>query len=194
MNSNPFLDRVFARLRPPSGSFTFESWRSGRPTAEGLGVLPVPIDVEAMVRRIMDVDHYRGNIDHVLDSRTVPDPACSPPASVHFYQRLKIPLVAEVQFQNILRDLGDRDGWRVLAWELQVAATDRLNKRDGARFDYNDGAWLLRPDAVGYALSSAPRKADVGRIKFAVMTKGADAAAPQVLKANIQGMVRWSQT
>ncbi len=141
---------------------------------------------------ITDVDHYRGNIDHVLASRQIDDPAYDPPRTIHFYQRLNIPMVAEVHFHNAMRDLGERDGWRVLAWQLLPTETERLGTRDGARFDYNDGAWLLRPDAVGYALSSAPRKSDVGRIKFAVMTKGADAAAATVVRNNIEGMVRWA--
>ena len=45
---------------------------------------------------------------------------------------------------------------------------------------------------VGYALASAPKKQDVGRLKFAALTKGADAAASKVLKANIEGMARWA--
>ncbi len=146
-----------------------------------------------MVGRIMDLDRYQGNIDHVLESRVVPDPDFSPPASARFYQRIKIPLLAELQMENVLLDLGDREGWRVIAWYLLSDATERLDTRKGARFDYNEGAWLLRPDSVGYALSSAPRKSDVGRIKFKLMTKGADATAPQVLKNNIQGMLRWSE-
>lgn len=195
MSTDAFLDRIFSRLRGVPSSFQFDSWHlSGRPTGEALAVLPTAVDIEAMVGRIMDVDGYRGNIDHVLESRRVEDAAFSPPQTVHFYQRIRIPLVAELQFHNGLYDRGERDGWRVLSWQLLEEATSRLNTRDGARFDYNDGAWLLRPDAVGYALSSAPRKKDVGRIKFALMTKGADASARLVLKNNIEGMVRWSRS
>jgi hypothetical protein len=51
----------------------------------------------------------------------------------------------------------------------------------------------VKPGIVGYALSSAPAKEDVGMLKYAAMTKGADASAPQVVKANIEGMARWSQ-
>ena len=46
---------------------------------------------------------------------------------------------------------------------------------------------------MGYALSSAPRKSDVGRLKFAALTKGADASAAKVVKGNIEGMIRWSK-
>ncbi len=194
MSTNPLLDRIFARLYKPASGFKFESWRiPGRPTSEALGVLAVQVDVERMVERIKDVDSYRGNIDHVLESRGVQDPAYAPPEHLRFYQRLNIPMVAEVQFENVMHDHGERDGWRVISWQLLQAETDRLNKRAGARFDYNDGAWLLREDAVGYALSSAPRKSDVGRVKFALMTKGADVTAPAVLKNNIEGMVRWAR-
>ena len=55
------------------------------------------------------------------------------------------------------------------------------------------GAWLIRPDAVAYALSSAPRRDDVGRLKFAALTKGADAGASSMVKANIEGMIAWSK-
>ena len=192
--SDAFLDRVFQRLRPPGGSYRFESWKvSGRPTGEGVGVLPARVDVEAMVARILDVDAYRGNIDHVVESRSVPHPGLALPEGLRFYQRLDIPLMATVHFVNELRDHGDRDGWRVLAWQLVPDATEALSTRDGARFDYNDGAWLLRSDGVGYALSSAPRKSDVGRLKYLAMTRGADAAASPVLQNNIKGMLRWSQ-
>ena len=92
----------------------------------------------------------------------------------------------------VLEDLGDRDGWRVLAWH-QHPNTEALNKNQGARSEYNVGCWLIRDSAVGYALSSAPRKGDVGRLKFAALTRGADAGAAAVLKANIEGMVRWSE-
>ena len=51
---------------------------------------------------------------------------------------------------------------------------------------------LLADDAVGYALSSAPRKSDVGTLKYMAMTKGADATAGEVLKQNIQGMIAWA--
>jgi hypothetical protein len=43
------------------------------------------------------------------------------------------------------------------------------------------------------ALSSAPRKDDVGRLKFAALTTGADAAAPALVKASVEGMVKWSR-
>ncbi|MCO4771043.1 MAG: hypothetical protein KDA24_13495 [Deltaproteobacteria bacterium] len=194
MSSQAFVDRVFQNLPRSGGKFSFSAWKhAGQPTKEGVGVLPTSgVDVEAMAARIMDVDHYRGNVDHVEECRTVPDGAYSPPQSVRFYQRIKIPVLGSVHHELVLQDLGERDGWRVLAWH-QHSGTDALNKKQGARSEYNVGAWLLKGDAVGYALSSAPRRDDVGRLKFAALTKGADAGATQVVQANIEGMLRWSK-
>lgn len=194
MSNGDFLSRVFRNLMHDPAGFQFRTWSApGRATGEAVGVLPIRCDPERMVACIMDTDHYVGNVDHVVESRTVADAAFAPPQSVHFYQRIKIPLLSELQMENALEDLGEREGWRVISWRLLQDAMARLSTRKGARFDYNDGAWLIRPDAVGYALSSAPLKSDVGRIKYALMTKGAAATAPQVVKNNIQGMVRWSK-
>ena len=102
-------------------------------------------------------------------------------------------MLAQIQMELVITDFGDRDGWRVVAWHMLDEETERLNPRQGARSDYNVGAWLLKPDAVAYALSSAPKKKDVGRLKFAALTRGADASAAQVVKANIKGMVAWSR-
>ena len=46
---------------------------------------------------------------------------------------------------------------------------------------------------VAYALSAAPLKKDVGSLKYALMTKGADATTGTVLAANIDSMIAWSQ-
>ena len=194
MSAASFLDRVFSNLPSVGGKFTFNAWRhGGRPTSEGVGVLPVSVDLDKMAARIMDVSSYRGNIDYVEESRVVPDPVHTPPTAVHFYQRIKVPVLAEIQMELVLTDHGIRDGWRVLAWHQLDAETERLSTRKGARSEYNVGAWLLKDGAVGYALSSAPRKSDVGRLKFAALTKGADASAAKVVKANIEGMIRWSK-
>lgn len=194
MSSQAFVDRVFRNLPPVGGKFGFSAWKNGgQPTKEGVGILPTSgVDVDAMARCIMDVDHYRGNVDHVEECRTVPDGAYSPPQSVRFYQRIKIPVLGSVHHELVLEDLGDRDGWRVLAWHMHPG-TASLDKKKGARSDYNVGAWLLKSDAVGYSLSSAPKRDDVGRLKFAALTKGADAGATQVVQANIEGMIRWSK-
>ena len=194
MSVEQFLVRVFQNLPRGGKSLDISSWsESGKQASEAVAVYQVSSDVDKMASRIMDVDHYKGNIDHVLESRAVPDPNYTPPESVRFYQRVNIPLLAVLHMELGLHDFGERDGWRVIGWHLLEGPTDRLNPKIGSRFDYNDGAWLLKPDRVGYALSTAPRKKDIGRIKFAIMTKGAEAGAPAVLKNNIQGMVRWSQ-
>ena len=120
--SNAFVDRVFQRLRAPGSSYKFDTWRvSGRPTSEGVGVLPAEVDVEQMASRILDVDGYRGNIDHVVESRAIAHPGLALPEGLRFYQRLKIPLMGEVHFINEMRDHGERDGWRVIAWQLVAA-------------------------------------------------------------------------
>ena len=192
MSSAAFVDRVFSNLPAVGGRFTFKSWaQAGKATREGVGILPANVDVDALAKRIMSVDHYAGNIEFVAENRTIPDAACDPPQSVRFYQRVKLPIIGSIHHELVMEDLGERDGWRVLAW-YQHPASDALDKRIGARSQYNDGAWLLRPDAVGYALSSAPRKEDVGRLKYTAMTKGADAGAAKVVQSNIEGMIRWA--
>lgn len=194
MSATAFLDRVFRTSPSARGAFHFDAWRhDGRPTKEGVGILPVAaVPVDKMVARIMDVGSYKGNIDYVVESRAVPGPENEPPRVVRFYQRVQIPMLAAIQMELVLTDFGERDGWRVLGW-TQHAGTDKLNPKQGARSQYNVGAWLLRPDAIGYALSSAPRKDDVGRLKFAALTKGADAGAPKVVRNNIEGMLRWAR-
>ncbi len=192
MSADAFLDRMFRNLPSARGRFVFNAWKhAGRPTQEGVGILPMAgVDVGRMVARIMDVAQYRGNIDYVQESRVV---RAISDTQVQFYQRIKVPVLAEIQMELVLTDHGERDGWRVLGWHQVDDATARLNARRGARSAYNVGGWLIKPGAVGYALSSAPRKEDVGRLKFAALTKGADAGAAKVVKANIEGMVRWSR-
>lgn len=195
MSAAAFLDRVFPNVpASPGSSFSFKAWRhDGRPTKEGVGILPMAnVPVDALAARIMDVDSYVGNVDYVTHSRVASGPENNPPKVVRFYQRISIPMLSAIHMELLLQDFGERDGWRVIAWD-QHAATDKLSTKDGARSQYNMGAWLLRPDAVGYALSSAPRREDVGRLKFAALTKGADAGAPKVVRANIEGMVRWAR-
>ncbi len=193
MSAASFLDRVFRNLPRVGSGFEYKHWRhAGHPTSEGVGILPGAVNVDSIARCIMDIDHYMGNIDHLVESRSIKDPRFEPPGMVRFYQRVKIPVLGSIHHELVLKDFGERDGWRVLAWDLLEAETNALNPKQGARADYNVGAWLLRPDAVGYALSSAPKKSDVGRLKYAALTKGADAGAAKVLQGNIEGMKRWS--
>lgn len=193
MSSAAFVDRVFRNLPRVGGGFSFAAWQHhGKVTKEGVGVLPTSVDVEAFAARVMDVGRYVGNIDYVEESRVISDAAHSPPQAVRFYQAIKLPVIGRLQHELVLEDQGERDGWRVLAWSLHPGST-RLSKRDGTRSAYNDGAWLVRADAVGYALSSAPMREDVGRLKFAALTKGADASAPRAVQANIEGMLKWAR-
>jgi hypothetical protein len=195
MSAQEFVERVFTNLPPFGARFSARSWHhQERPTSEGVGVLPTSqVDVDAFAARVLDLNHYVGNIDFVAECRTIDDDRFSPPASTRFYQRVKIPVLGSVHHELVLQDQGERDGWRVLAWDLLEPETDQLSSRQGSRSEYNVGAWLIRPGAVAYALSSAPRRGDVGRLKYAAMTKGADAGAGRMLQANIEGMLAWSR-
>ncbi|MBN2359244.1 MAG: hypothetical protein JXR83_07300 [Deltaproteobacteria bacterium] len=189
-----YLDRVLERLprRAPT-SYHFECWRHGsKPTSEGLGLLPVrDIDSEQLVAAVMDVDHYVGNIGHVLEARTIPDGLHRPPKVLHCYELVDIPVVARIQNEFLLEDRGEREGYRVMSWRQIDDATARLDPKKGARGDFTEGAWLVKPGLLGYALSSAPRREDVGLLKFTALTKGADALAPGIFKANLECMVKW---
>ena len=164
---------------------------AGRPTSEGFGIGPVAgADPEKLIAAVMDLDHYVGNIEHVAVCRTIKDERF--PDGRRFYQRLDLPLLGTIHHELVLRDLGTRDGYRVAAWEVLRAETDALSAKEGFRSDYNVGAWLAAPGVVGYALASAPKRDDVGFLKWKALTTGADVAASKVLRANIEGMARWS--
>jgi hypothetical protein len=195
MSADDFLDRVFRNLPRPGSRFEYAAWRhAGRPTQEGVGVLPASgVDVGRMAAAVLDLDHYTGNIDYVVEARIVPDARFTPPQTTRFYQRVKIPVLGSLHHELLMEDKAERDGWRVLSWYHLGPENDRLDGKLGARTEYNIGAWLIRPDAVAYALSSCPRKDDVGRLKFAALTKGADAGAAKVLQGNIEGMLAWSR-
>lgn len=194
MEHEKFVERVLARLPANVGRFHFDSWKhAGRPTSEGFGVMPIAgADPDKVIAAVMDVDNYRGNIAHVAVSRAIDDTRFVPPEAVRFYQKVDIPVLGSVHHELVLHDLGERSGYRIAAWSLLGPETDRLSKRDGFRSDYNLGAWLVAPGVVGYALASAPRRDDVGFLKFKALTKGADAGASRVLQANIEGMARWA--
>lgn len=188
-----FLARVMERLPDMSrDKFTSQSWRyEGRPTGEGLGLRPgVDVDPEAVISRILDVAAYPGNVKYV-DATIV---AKQTKKTVTYTQKMKLPGIGGVQVVLNMKDLGTRDGYRVVAWQQDDAATEALDKSDGgARTEYNLGAWLVSDTEVAYALSAAPLKKDVGSLKYALMTKGADATTGTVLAANIDSMIAWSQ-
>lgn len=197
MDHTAFLDRVFARLpASPSSDFAFQSWNhGGRPTDEGFGLLAIPnVDPAKLIEAVMDVDAYVGNVQHVAACRSIADGRFTPPAAVRFYQRVDIPVLGSVHHELALHRVGERDGWQVAAWHVLRSETDALNPKTAFRSDYNLGAWLVKPGFVGYALASAPKREDVGFLKWKALTKGADAAAGRVVKANIEGMAKWAMS
>jgi hypothetical protein len=194
MEHEAFVERVLKHL--PSGTptkFEFAHWsHAGRPTDEGFGLLPVAgASPDKIVAAVLDVDHYVGNIEHVAACRSIPDSRFPAPA-VRFYQRLDLPMLGSIHHELVLFDLGTRNGYRVVAWDVLRSETDALATRDGFRSDYNHGAWLVAPGVVGYALGSAPKRDDVGFLKWKALTSGADVAASRVVKANIEGMAKWA--
>lgn len=196
MEAKAFLDRVFQRVSSGTVStYDFKSWKhAGNPTSEGIGLLPASgIDPEKFIARVMDVDHYVGNIDHVVESRSIEDERFPRPQNVRFYQRINVPMLATIHQELVLVDGGEMQGFRVAYWYMLDKETGALSPKVGARGDYNVGAWLVNANTVGYALSSAPRKSDVGFLKYKALTKGADAAASTVVKNNIAGMIRWAK-
>ena len=190
-----FLDRVFQHLpaSPPTG-FQLSHWKfGGKPTDEAVGIMPViGADPDAVLNRVMDVDHYVGNIDHVIESRSVPDDRFSGPDSVHFYQKINIPLLRDIQHESLLVRVGEMKGYQVAAWYMLEAETAKLKPKVAARSQFNFGAWIVAPGVVAYAISSAPRREDVNFIQWKALTKGADVAAKNVLQGNIGGMTRWA--
>ena len=190
-----FVDRVLSHLpsRPPT-AFAFDAWKhAGRPTDEGFGIMPVPgLDPAKLIDAVMDVDHYVGNVEHVAACRSVPDPRFVPPEAVRFYQKVNLPMLGAIQHELALHRMGEKGGYHVAAWSVLRAETDALNTKEGFRSDYNHGAWFAAPGIVGYALGSAPQRGDVGMIKWATLTKGANVAASRVVKSNIEGMAAWA--
>ena len=187
-----FLSRVNEHLPGLSrDKFSNDSWRyQDRPTSEGLGLKPgVSVDPEKVVACILDVEAYKENVKYV-EEVTVTERGDN---YVIYTQKVKLPVLGGLQFSIKLEDLGEIDGYRVVGWNQDDARTEALDKKHGgARTEYNLGAWLVKPDEVAYALSAVPLKKDVGSLKYAVMTKGADATASSVLSDNIDAMIEWA--
>jgi hypothetical protein len=194
---SPFLERVLARMPRPDArktEYQFDHWPySGKVTDEAVGVLAVPgVDPEKFLARVMDVNHYVGPIPHVTESRAIADPRYVPPEKVRFYQRVNIPILGEIHQEIALELLGEHKGYQVAAWHLCVPETEALSPKKAIRAQYSDGAWLVAPGVVGYALTSAPKRDDVGFLKWKALTTGADVAASKVIKDNIAAMARWA--
>lgn len=195
MEHEAFVERVFKHMpASPPGHFTFTSWdHAGRPTKEAFGIMPIGgVDPEKVMEAVMSVDQYRGNLDHVEECRAIADDRYPAPQQVRFYQRLNIPLIGSIHHELVLHRLGERNGYHVAAWDILKGETHALSTPRAVRSDYNHGAWLAAPGVLGYALGSAPRRDDVGFLKWKALTKGADVAASKVLKGNIEGMARWA--
>jgi hypothetical protein len=195
---HPFLARVAKQLPPPSpvpAGYVFKHWSvPGKVTDEGVGILPLPgVDADKFLRRVLDFDHYKGPIPHVAESRAVPD-ATLPAGHVRFYQKLNIPVIGDIHQESVMAAEIDLQGWRTVAWHLDDKATETLSPKVAIRGQYSDGAWLVAPGVVGYALSSAPRREDVGFLKWKALTTGADVAAGKVIRDNIAAMARWAAT
>lgn len=190
-----FVKRVLERAKPTGiREYQFMSWPvPGKATSEAVGLLPLPgVDGKRVLERVMDVGRYVGNVDHVVESRVVQDAHHKPPEVVRFYQRIKIPIIGEIQHELVMRRM-QQGGFDIAAWELLAKETEALSTKVGIRSGYSDGAWLVADGVVGYALSSAPRREDVGLIKWKALTSGAEVAASKMIRENIEAMVRWSK-
>ena len=193
-----FLDRILGKI-PEGGSgvagYQFSHWeRAGKPTHEAIGLKAIPgAEPEAILVRIMDVDHYKGHVAHVEASRSVRDSSFTPPGKVRFYQVISVPGVARVQHELVLADAGMVKGYRVAYWYLLEDRTRSLDPKAGARSESNIGAWLIAPGVLGYALSSWPNRGDVNAIQWLSLTSGANALAKKVVEGNIDGMAAWAK-
>lgn len=195
MEVKEFLTRVLSRApKTPPGSYQLHHWaHGGRATEEAFGILAIPgLDPAKAIDAVMDVDHYVGNLDHVAACRGVKDARFVPPASVRFYQRLDVPLLGTIHHELVLHRLGTHQGYEVAGWDMLKPETDALSVKEGIRSDYSHGVWLAAPGVLGYAFGSAPKRDDVGFLKWKALTSGADAAAGRVLRANIEGLARWA--
>lgn len=187
-----FLDRVFSHLDDlKADKFSHASWKfENRPTSEAVGMMPgLSIDVQKTVDCIMNVEAYPENVQYVernniLERRSDTD--------FTYVQRMKIPIVGGVQVALNIADRGVQQGYRIVDWTQNDEETDKLPRKEGMRTEYSLGAWLITEDKLLYALSSVPRKKDAGSLKFAIMARGSDATAGEVLKKNIKAMADWS--
>ncbi len=187
-----FLDRVFSHLDDlKADKFSHASWKfENRPTSEAVGMVPgLSIDVQKTVDCIMNVEAYPENVQYVernniLERRSDTD--------FTYVQRMKIPIVGGVQVALNIADRGVQQGYRIVDWTQNDEETDKLPRKEGMRTEYSLGAWLITEDKLLYALSSVPRKKDAGSLKFAIMARGSDATAGEVLKKNIKAMADWS--
>ena len=191
-----FLSRVFEKL-PASAptEFVFSAWQHDNDaTKEAVGLIPLPagVTVDKLVARIMDVNHYVGNLDHVEEGRAIADPRFTPPLSLRFYQRVNVPIIGNIHHELALNDGGVRQGYRVIYWFDLPTETTALGTENGARSAYSVGCWLITDKTLGYALSNVPRREDVNYLQWTALTSGADLTASPVFKANLEGLIAWA--
>ena len=149
---------------------------------------------------VMAVDHYTGNIGHVLACRSVQDTRFSG-KKVRFYQEVDA-LVANIHHELVLVDAGNVKGYRVVYWYLLGSETKNLSKTDAkenavVKSAHNVGAWIMGHGGLSYALSAYPIEKEVkdlrfGTVKWTALTSGADVTAKTVVKDNITGMANWA--
>lgn len=190
-----FLNRVFAHV-PSSPSAVagdiFESWAvPNHPTKEAVALKRIPgIEVEAVMKQIMDVDIGANEMKYMPVGYHIDDPAFQLPGAVRFYQVIEVPYITRVQHELALIDAGMVRGYRLVYWYLLKAETQRLDLKNGARSEHNVGAWLVAPGVLGYALGSWPVKADLSWATWELLTTGANLAARKVFSDNLDDMTR----
>lgn len=189
-----FLDRAFAHLPANPTGYVPSTWtQAGLPTKEAVGVKSFPaVNPDKVIQRVMDVDHYVGNLGHVKTCHSVPDARFSLPLSVRFYQLVDLPIVSNLQQALVLLDLGTRNGYRLAAWYLLEPEESALDPKVAARLSYSVGFWIADSTHIGYALSSAPRREDVSSTSWWGLTRGADLLAEGVVEDNIDAMYTWA--
>jgi hypothetical protein len=193
-----FLRRVLEKV-PENGTgvkgFQVSHWKwEGKPTHEVIGIKAIGGgDPHELIARVMDVDGYPSHIAHVESCRSRQDSAFMPPDKVRFFQVVHVPNVAKVQQELVLVDAGTAKGYRLAYWYLLKDKTQSLDPKQGARSDFNIGAWLAAPGVVGYALSSWPRREDLNALQWISLTSGANAFAKRIVEGNIDGMAAWAR-
>lgn len=194
MEHEAFVERVLKHLPSSPSTFSFRGWaHGGRPTKEGVGIMPIAgLDPEKAIDTVFSVDDYVGNLDYVDECRSIPDDRYMAPEQLRFYQRLKLPVIGSIHHELVLHRMGEKNGYLVAAWGLLRAETDKLNAKQAVRSDYNHGAWFAAPGVLGYALGSAPKRKDVGFLKWKALTTGADVAASKALRTNLEGLSAWA--
>lgn len=195
--ASAFLDRVFARLPTRIDEpYTFLAWsHADDPTEEGVGLVhpAEPIDPERLIQRVMDVDHYIGNLARLDVCQSIPDPRFHPPRSVRFRMLVNVEPVGSIQHELVQVDAGMRQGFRVVYWYDLEPETRALDPLVASRSAYSVGAWFVSRELLGYAVSNAPIREDVNLAQWTLLTTGADVMAKTIARNNLDSMLAWSR-